>query len=164
MNGFTILQACLGCMYQGELIVNHLRTGRNLAYLMTKVDASRKTSFRKMVDGVSPKFNMESKIAISKCRDHLANCPKPNLKRGSMFTWGVYTSTCHSWLGKATDSGDAGTPSSKSSRFTVAPGIPKNLPGMEKEFQIGVYQVIQFFIISPIELGVHYQLYLTITI
>ena len=76
MNGLTILQACLGCIYQGELIVNHLRSGRNLAYLMTKVDASRKTSFRKMVESAR-KLNMES-IAISKCRDHLANCPKPN--------------------------------------------------------------------------------------
>ena len=111
------------------------------------------------------KFNMESKIAISKCRDHLANCPKPNLKKGGpCLLWGFYTSTCHSWPGKATDSGDAGTPSSKSSRFTVAPGIPKNLPGMEKEFQIGGLPSDPILHCITNRLGVHYQLYLTITI
>jgi hypothetical protein len=89
MNGFTILQACLGCMYQGELIVNHLRTGRNLAYLMTKVDASRKTSFRKMVDGVSPKIQhgiQDSHIQVQRSSCKLS---KTQFKKGgSMFTLG----------------------------------------------------------------------------
>lgn len=132
---------------------------------MTKVDASRKTSFRKMVDGVSPKIQhgiQDSHIQVQRSSCKLS---KTQFKKGGpCLLWGVYTSTCHSWLGKATDSGDAGTPSSKSSRFTVAPGIPKNLPGMEKEFQIGGLPSDPILHCITNRLGVHYQLYLTITI
>ena len=118
-----------------------------------------------MVDGVSPKIQhgiQDSHIQVQRSSCKLS---KTQFKKGgSMFTLGSLHIYVPFMARKSYGFWGCRNTVLKVLPVTVAPGIPKNLPGMEKEFQIGGLPSDPILHCITNRLGVHYQLYLTITI